>query len=184
MIFQFLFWILNISIWYYKITLIRICIINNHINNLIVRLYIFVIILIYSIFMYHSYQYKFKLKLHSLSTKWNAHSPYHNHISPISQICHLQITTNIVPTFDLRPHTNPDYSPSGSDISNIEMVAMHNEDNSTFTLDGSKHFVVNGNLADVYVVFARVPTINTLVYKLSHHLINSSMLLPCLTMFI
>ena len=52
---------------------------------------------------------------------------------------------------------------SGSDISNIETIAIHNEENETFTIAGKKHFVVNGSLADIYVVFARVPTTNTLV---------------------
>lgn len=43
---------------------------------------------------------------------------------------------------------------AGSDAGSVSTKAVHNKENGTYTLNGSKVFITNGGLADIFLVFA------------------------------
>jgi len=63
---------------------------------------------------------------------------------------------------------------SGSDAASIQTSATLSVDQKHYTLNGSKIWISNGGLADVFTVFAKTPVKTDLVCIYSFISINSS----------
>ena len=64
---------------------------------------------------------------------------------------------------------------AGSDVANIQSMAIYDEETDTYVINGSKRYITNGSLADVLTVMAKTPILENgkVINKVSAFLVES-----------